>query len=84
MLQALQEPDVNLGQLFDALNGITFLQSLCNGKDTQVGGVLQFVVQILELGVVVAHESVHALSDHTQSLLDHLLERTSDGHDLTY
>ena len=84
MLQALQEPDVNLGKLLDALNTITILQRLCDSKDTQVGGVCQGVVQVVELGVVVAHETVHALTNHTQTLLNHLLKRATDRHNLTH
>ena len=40
VFQSLQEPHVNLGQLLNALYAVTLLQRLCNGKDTQVGGVL--------------------------------------------
>ena len=82
VLQALQEPHVDLGQFLNALYGITLFQSLGNRKDTQVGGVCQSVVQVVELRVVVAHETVHALTNHSQTLLDHLFERTADGHNL--
>ena len=44
MLESLQEPHVNLGQFLDALHGISLFESLCDSKDTQVGGVLQFVL----------------------------------------
>ena len=84
MLQSLQEPYINLRQFLDALDAVALFQSLCNGEDTQVGGVLQFLVEVVELRMVVPHEAVHALSDHTQSLLDHLLEGAADGHDLTH
>ena len=40
VLQTLQEPHVDFGQLFDTLDAISLFQRLCNGKDTQVGGVL--------------------------------------------
>ena len=83
MVQALREPDVDLRQLFDALNGIALFERLGDGEDTQVGRISQLLVKVLELRVVVAHEAVHALTDHTQTLLHHLLERTSDRHDLT-
>ena len=84
VLQALQEPLVNLRQLLDALDGVTLFQSLCNGKDAQVGGVLQSIVQIVELCMVVAYETVHALANHAQTFLNHLLERATDGHDFAY
>ena len=83
VLQTLQEPDVNLGQLLDTLYSVAFLQSLCDSKDAQVGRILQGVVQVVELGVVVAHETVHALTNHTETLLNHLFERASDRHNLT-
>ena len=84
VLQALQEPDVNLCQLLNAFNGITLFQSLSDGEDTQISRISQLLIEIVELGVIVAHEAVHTLTDHTQTLLDHFLERTSDRHDLTY
>ena len=84
MLQSFKEPYINLGQFLDALNGIALFQSLCDSKDTQVGGVSQLVVEVVELGVVVAHEAVHALSNHTQTLLNHFLERATDRHNLTH
>ena len=83
MLQALQEPHVNLCQLLNTLYGVALLQGLSNSEYTQVGRVSQFLVQVVELSVVVAHKSVHALSDHTQTLLNHLLERAADAHNLT-
>ena len=84
VLHALQEPRVNLGELVDTVHGIAFFQCLCNGEDTQVGRILQFLVQIVKLGVVIAHESVHALTNHTETFLNQFLETTSDGHDFTY
>ena len=84
VLQTLQEPHVNLGQLLDTLYAITLFQSLCNSKDAEVGGVSQCVVQVVELGMVVAHEAVHALTNHAQTLLNHFLETSSDRHDFAY
>ena len=84
MLQSFKEPYINLGQFLDALNGIALFQSLGNSEDTQVGGVGQLVVEVVELGVVVAHEAVHALTNHAQTLLNHFLERATDTHYLTY
>ena len=84
MLQALQEPDIYLGQFFNALHGIAFLQGLSDGEDAEVGRILQGIVEVVELRVVVAYESVHTLSDHAETLLDHLLETAADAHDLTH
>ena len=74
ILHALDEPRVNLGQLLDALDGVAFLQSLGNGEDTEVGRVRKFLIQVFELGMVVAYETVHSLTNHTETLLEHLLE----------
>ena len=84
MLQALKEPYVNLCQFFYALHAIAFLESLCNGKDTKIGRILQLMVEILKRSMVVAHKSMHTLSNHSQALLYHLLKRTSYGHDFAY
>ena len=84
ILHALDEPRVNLGQLLDALDGVAFLQSLGNGEDTEVGRVGKLLIQVFELGVVVAYETVHSLTNHTETLLEHLLERAADRHDFAY
>ena len=74
ILHALDEPRVNLGQLLDALDGVAFLQSLGDGEDTEVGRVRKLLIQVIKLGVVVANETVHSLTNHTETLLEHLLE----------
>ena len=74
ILHALDEPRGNLGQLLDALDGVTFLQSLSDGEDTEVGRVGKLLIQIVELGVVVANETVHSLTNHTETLLEHFFE----------
>ena len=84
MLQALQEPHIDLCQLLDALDGVTLFESLGDGKDTEVSRVSQLFVEVIELRMIVAHEAVHALSDHAQTLLDHLLKRAADTHNLAH
>ena len=84
ILQFFEEPGRNLGQLEQTLDRVALLQSLGNGKHTQVGRVRQLLVQIVKVLVLVAHETVHTLADHTQTLLDHLLERLTDRHNLTH
>ena len=74
ILHALDEPRVNLGQLLDALDGVAFLQSLSDGEDTEVGRVGKLLIQVIKLGVVVANEAVHSLTNHTETLLEHFLE----------
>ena len=84
ILQFAEEPGINLGQLVDAVDADALLQSLCYGKDTQVGGVSQLVLYILKLQSFVTYKAVHTLAYHTEALLDNFLKRTADGHDLTH
>ena len=84
VFQFADEPRVNLGQFVDAFDGISLFQRLCDGEDTQVGWVGQFVVQVRETGMVIAHEAVHALTNHAQAFLDNLFKRPSDGHDFAH
>ena len=74
MLQALQEPHVNLGQFLYALHAVALFQSLCYGEDTQIGWVGKFLFHIIEMNMLVANKSVHTLTYHAQTLLYHLLE----------
>ena len=84
VLQLAQEPWVNLGQFVDAFDSIAFFQSRSDREDTEVSRVSQLFIQVFELGVFVTYETVHALTNHTETLLDHFFERTTDGHDFTY
>ena len=82
VLHALDEPGVNLRQLFDAFYGVAFLQGLSQSEDAEVGRVGQFLVEVLELHVVVAYEAMHPLPYHAQALLEHLLKTAADAHNL--
>ena len=82
MLQPLQEPLVDLRQFLDAVDGQTVFQCLCDGEDAEVGGMGQLVFYVVEARMVVAHEAMHALTDHAQTLLDHLLKAAADAHNL--
>ena len=84
VLQLTEEPWVNLGQFIDAFDAIAFFQSRCDREDTEVGRVGEFFVEVFELGVFVTHETVHALTNHTETLLDDFFERTADRHDFAY
>ena len=84
VLQSFEEPRSNLGQLVEAIDGVTLFECLSQCKDAQVGGVGKLVVEVVKLGVFVAHESVHTLANHAEALLDNLFERTADGHDFAH
>ena len=83
VLHALDEPFVYLRQLFDAVHSIALFECLCKGKDAEVGRVGEFLIEVLELHMVVANEAVHALTNHSQALLQHLLEAAANAHNLS-
>ena len=82
VLHLPDEPRVYFREFVDTFDGIALFESLRDGEDAQVCGVGKLVVEVVEARVVVAHEAVHALSYHSQSLLQNLLEGASDGHNL--
>ena len=82
IFQFAEEPGVDLGQVVDPIDRITFFERLGDREDTQVGRMRQFFFEVTEFQVAVADESVHPLPDHPQSFLDDLLERLADRHDL--
>ena len=84
VLKAVEEPLVNLCEFFDALNGVTFFQRLSDSKHAEVSGVGEFFVKVVKRCVVVAHEAVHALTNHAKTLLNDFFEATADRHDFTY
>ena len=84
MLQALQEPAVNLGKFVDTLHAIALIHSLCDGEDALVGRCFQGRVQVIDMQVFVLGETVHALTYHTQAFLDSLFERAADSHHLAH
>ena len=66
----------------DAVYRVAFFKRFGYGEDTEVGRVGQRVVQVIEFHVVVTDETVHALSDHTQTFLHDFLEALADRHNL--
>ena len=84
VLHPLKEPRVYLCQFKQALYGVALLQRLSDGEDTHIRWVCQFLVQVIKLHVLVAHEAVHTLSYHAQALLQHLFKRTTDRHYLAH
>ncbi len=84
MLQFLQEPTVDFCQLVDALNRITFMQSLGKHEYAFVGRFFKSLIHIADFQVTIAHKTMHALAYHTQPLLNHLFECAADSHNLAY
>ena len=83
ILQTFDKPRIYLRQFLDAFYGIAFLECLSKSKDTEVCRVSEFLVEVVEIDVLVAHKAVHALTYHSQALLQHLFERATDAHNLT-
>ena len=84
VLQLFEEPGRDLGQLEQTLDRVALLEGLSDSEHAQVGRIRQLLVQIIEVLVLVADKTVHTLADHTQTLLDNLLERLADRHNLTH
>ncbi len=84
VVEAVEEPLVNLCKLMDALHGIAFLKGTGYGEYAFVGGSGEGVVQIVEFHRTIAHETVHSLSDHSESFLNHFLECAANGHHLAH
>ena len=84
ILHPFKEPRVYLCQFKETLYGVALLQSLCDGEDTHIRRVCQFLVQVVELHVLIAHEAVHSLTYHAQTLLQHLFECAANRHNLAY
>ena len=78
VLQSLKEPGINFCKFYNTVNSITLFQRLGDGKDTQVCGVGQFVIKILELGMIITNKTMHTLSNHAQTLLDKFFKSASD------
>lgn len=81
VLQLVEEPLVDLGQLMDLLDRVVLVEhGLADGEPSAVSGVLKLKVEILKL---VALESDESGVDLADSLLERLLKGSADSHDLT-
>ncbi len=79
----VEEPVVDLGEVVDLLDGHAVLEGVGDGVDSAVVGLSEQghedVLDVVLGGLEAVHEGV----DHTDGLLDGLLEVSADGHDLT-
>ena len=80
VLQLLQEPAVNFGKLVDTVHGVAFAHGLGDNENTLVGRLHQRPVDVVDIQVMIANESVHPLPYHAQAFLNHLLECSADSH----
>ena len=85
VLELMEEPAVNLGELVDALDVVVRkVHCLRDDEDALVGRLAEGLVDIGNAEFLVFHEAVHALPDHTQTFLDGLLEIAADDHHLAH
>ena len=84
MVEFFEEPPVDFRELMYALHIVALLHGLGYNEDAFVGRFGQSTVDILDFHVVVAHEAVHPLPYHSETLLNDLLKSAADGHYLAY
>ena len=85
VVQFLQEPPVNLRLFVDFIHRITFVERFGNGKNTTVGRIDQFFVNLLNGNFfLVAYKTVHSDADHPDSFLNGFFERPANRHDFAY
>ena len=82
VLQLVQEPFVDLGEIVDLIYRVAGAHSLGDHEDAFVGRLPESLLQVGDLEFLVADESVRSLTDHSESFLDGLLEAAADGHNL--
>ena len=68
----------------DLVDGVALMHSLRDDEHTLVGRLAQSCVDIVNLKFLILYEAVHTLTNHTQTLLDSLLEVSTDSHHLAY
>ena len=83
-VEFLQEPPVYLGQFVYLIDGISGTERFGDNEDTGVGRFMECLVDVGYHQLLVFHETMHALSDHTQPFLDRLFEGAPDRHHLAH
>ena len=84
VLQLLEEPAVDLGEVVNLVDGVASAHSLRDDEDALVSGLAQCLVDVGNLELLVLYEAVHALTNHAETLLDNLFEGATDRHHLTH
>ena len=84
VLQFLQEPFVNLGQLMNLVYRVTCTHGFADHEDALVRRLSKGFVHILYNQFLILYEAMHSLANHAQTFLNGFLESTSDGHHLAH
>ena len=82
--QLLQEPTVNLGKLMYLVHGIACTESLGDNEYTLIRRFAEGFVDVRNDKLLVLYKTMHALTYHTQALLNGFLKGTANGHDFTH
>ena len=80
VFEPVQKPLVYLGDFVDFIDGKTICKSVSNGKNTHVGRLGEFLLDIVDM--LIGDKTVHTLSNHPKSLLDSLFKGATNGHHL--
>src|SRR4030042_2557434 len=80
----MKEPGINTGEIIYFFNGKAMFKCIGNYKYPHVGGFGQFLFDVAEFQVTVAHKTVHTLTDHAQSLLYGLFKSSANGHNFSH
>ena len=80
VFQSVYEPLVYLGEVVDLVNCKAIGKSVRNGKNPHIRRLGEFLLDVVD--VLIGDESVHTLSNHSQTLLYSLLKCPADGHNL--
>ena len=82
VLELVQEPLVDLGELVNPVHGVAFVvHSLTDGEPSAICGVCELVVEVLT--VLLSLETKELGVDLSAGLLERFFECTTDSHDLT-
>ena len=65
VLQLAQEPRINLRQFMNTFHRISFFQGFCYRKNTQVGRISQFFIQIIKMQTFISYKAMHPLTYHS-------------------
>ena len=84
MVEFVEKPLINLRQIMNLVDGISFEHCFCDDEYSLIGRFIECLVEISNLQFFVLYKSVHALTNHTQSLLYSLFKVASYRHHLAY
>ena len=82
VLQFLQEPFVNLGQLMNLVYRVICTHGFADHEDALVRRLTKGFVHVFYNQFLILYETMHSLTNHAQTFLNGFFESTSDSHHL--